>query len=73
MHLIFSAEMLDILCRAFTGDFLHKKEEGTYRCVVCGNRIFSSDHKYNSHSGWPAFSDVLDKQSVTLKDDVSHG
>lgn len=59
--------------RAFTGEFLHKKEEGTYRCVVCGNRIFSSDHKYNSHSGWPAFSDVLDKQSVTLKDDVSHG
>ena len=41
--------------------------------MVCGNRIFSSEHKYNSHSGWPAFYDVLNKESITLKDDVSHG
>ena len=59
--------------RPFSGEFLHKKDEGTYRCVVCGNRIFSSEHKYNSNSGWPAFSDVVSHKTVTLKDDTSHG
>ncbi|XP_060553716.1 methionine-R-sulfoxide reductase B3-like isoform X1 [Ruditapes philippinarum] len=59
--------------RPFSGQYVNHKDEGSYRCVVCGNRIFSSDTKFNSHSGWPSFSDVLDKESVTLSDDTSHG
>ncbi|XP_052784078.1 methionine-R-sulfoxide reductase B3-like isoform X1 [Mya arenaria] len=59
--------------RAFSGEYNSHNDEGSYRCVVCGNRIFSSDDKYNSRSGWPSFKDVISKEAVTLGDDTSHG
>ena len=39
----------------FTGKYNHHKESGVYVCAGCGTTLFSSDTKYNSHSGWPAF------------------
>lgn len=59
--------------RPFSGKFNDHNEEGSYRCVVCGNRIFTSDDKYNAYCGWPAFSNVVSHESVTLTDDTSHG
>jgi len=59
--------------RPFTGEYNSHNEEGSYRCVVCGNRIFSSEDKFNAHCGWPSFKDVVSKDSVTLADDTSHG
>ncbi|XP_052285935.1 methionine-R-sulfoxide reductase B3, mitochondrial-like isoform X2 [Dreissena polymorpha] len=59
--------------RAFSGEYNKHNEEGSYRCVVCGNRIFTSEDKYNSQCGWPAFSNVLSQEAVTLADDTSHG
>ncbi len=41
--------------RAFTGKYVEHKEDGTYRCVCCEAELFSSDHKYDSGSGWPSF------------------
>ncbi|WAR27975.1 MSRB3-like protein [Mya arenaria] len=49
--------------RAFSGEYNSHNDEGSYRCVVCGNRIFSSDDKYNSRSGWPSFKDVISKEA----------
>ncbi|XP_075907455.1 methionine-R-sulfoxide reductase B3 [Nelusetta ayraudi] len=57
----------------FTGEFTHHKDEGTYNCVVCGSLLFSSNAKFDSGSGWPAFSDLLAQNSVTRSDDFSHG
>ncbi|KAL4220121.1 Peptide methionine sulfoxide reductase B3 [Mactra antiquata] len=59
--------------RPFSGKFVKHDEEGSYRCIVCGNRIFSSEDKFNAHCGWPSFSDVMNKESVVLSDDTSHG
>ena len=42
----------------FTGKYLNNKQAGSYRCICCGNELFSSEHKYDSHSGWPSFFDV---------------
>ncbi len=39
--------------RAFTGVYWDCKDDGTYGCVVCETELFSSDHKYDSGSGWP--------------------
>ncbi|XP_023240603.1 methionine-R-sulfoxide reductase B2, mitochondrial-like isoform X2 [Centruroides sculpturatus] len=39
----------------FTGEYNHHCEEGTYTCVCCGVELFSSDTKYDSGCGWPAF------------------
>ncbi|XP_067346238.1 methionine-R-sulfoxide reductase B3 isoform X3 [Channa argus] len=63
---------------AFTGEFTHHNEEGTYTCVVCGAQLFSSNSKFDSGSGelnkgWPSFFELLKEESVTLSDDFSYG
>ena len=56
----------------FTGKYLHNKKKGTYSCRACGNRLFESDNKYDSGSGWPSFFDVM-KDAVETKPDSSLG
>ncbi len=60
-----SKEQIEILKnkgteRAFTGKLLYNKKDGIYKCVGCGNNLFSSDEKYDSGSGWPSFSKAID-------------
>jgi peptide-methionine (R)-S-oxide reductase len=59
--------------RAFTGEYWDTKDPGIYRCVVCGEVLFSSDTKYDSGSGWPSFWQPVDAGKVRLVDDTSHG
>ena len=58
---------------AFTGKYYKHKEKGNYVCAACGNDLFSSETKYDSGSGWPAFFDALDATKVNTKSDVSYG
>ena len=57
----------------FTGRYLNNKQAGSYRCICCGTELFSSEHKYDSHSGWPSFFDVSNNQNVLSVTDKSHG
>ena len=57
----------------FTGKYLNNKQAGSYRCICCGTELFSSEHKYDSHSGWPSFFDVSNNKNVLLVTDKSHG
>ena len=59
--------------RAFTGRYLHNKEQGVYTCVVCGAELFASDTKYDSGSGWPSFWLPLAGDRVATHRDASHG
>lgn len=59
--------------RAFTGKYYKHKEKGTYICAGCENKLFSSETKYDSGSGWPAFFDALDESKVNTKRDLSYG
>ncbi|MFM7248782.1 MAG: peptide-methionine (R)-S-oxide reductase MsrB [Planctomycetaceae bacterium] len=49
--------------RAFTGKYWRTMTKGTYRCVCCGEPLFTSKDKFVSECGWPAFSAPIDKQS----------
>ncbi|XP_014283685.1 methionine-R-sulfoxide reductase B1 isoform X2 [Halyomorpha halys] len=57
--------------RPFTGEFDKTFDEGTYSCIVCGQYLFSSNTKYDSGCGWPAFNDVLEKGRIKLLPDTS--
>jgi peptide methionine sulfoxide reductase msrA/msrB len=57
----------------FCGTLLDNKKDGTYVCVVCGLPLFSSEHKFNSGTGWPSFYREFDPQHVSRTADNSHG
>ncbi|HEX6324710.1 MAG TPA: peptide-methionine (R)-S-oxide reductase MsrB [Vicinamibacterales bacterium] len=58
---------------AFTGEYESLKTEGTYRCVCCGTRLFESDAKYASGSGWPSFYAPAADGVVEEHTDSSYG
>ena len=58
---------------AFTGQHWDNHEEGVYRCVCCGNALFSSETKYESGTGWPSFWAPASTESVRTETDESHG
>jgi peptide-methionine (R)-S-oxide reductase len=57
---------------AFTGRYHDAKQEGVYRCVCCGNELFSSGAKYDSGTGWPSFYQPLEEENVSTAPDSSH-
>ena len=57
----------------FSGELLHNKDDGSYLCVCCGGELFSSEHKYDSGSGWPSFWLPLAEDRVRVLRDTSHG
>ncbi|VVC40149.1 Hypothetical protein CINCED_3A003969 [Cinara cedri] len=59
--------------RAFTGKYNKTTEAGLYTCVVCNETLFTSETKFDSGCGWPAFNDVIDQKKVKLTTDTSNG
>lgn len=58
---------------AFSGKYVHTKQDGTYRCAACGAELFRSDTKFDSHSGWPSFTEPANRENVELHRDTSYG
>jgi peptide-methionine (R)-S-oxide reductase len=59
--------------RAFTGAYWDNHEKGTYRCICCGNELFSSDTKFDSGTGWPSFYAPVASDNVETETDNSYG
>ncbi len=57
----------------FKNAYWSNHENGMYLCAGCGNRLFGSETKFNSHTGWPSFYAPLDRDKVTTAMDTSHG
>ncbi|MBH43998.1 MAG: peptide-methionine (R)-S-oxide reductase [Gammaproteobacteria bacterium] len=56
----------------FSGQYDKNYKDGLYKCICCKNILFSSEHKFNSGSGWPSFFKVYSNDSVDCKKDNSH-
>ncbi|MSQ20370.1 MAG: peptide-methionine (R)-S-oxide reductase [Betaproteobacteria bacterium] len=57
--------------RAFTGTYWDTHDHGTYRCVCCATPVFSSQHKFDSGTGWPSYWQPIDPANVATQEDAS--
>ena len=57
----------------FSGKYTHTKEPGDYDCAVCGTRLFSSDSKFDSKTGWPSFDRPVENENIDYEDDYAMG
>jgi peptide-methionine (R)-S-oxide reductase len=58
---------------AYKNQYWNNHEKGIYLCAACGNKLFSSDTKFDSHTGWPSFYAPLAENKITDVADNSHG
>ena len=68
-ELQYQVTQCDATERAFDNEYWDHKENGIYVDVVSGEPLFSSTHKYDSGSGWPAFYQAIDDNSITEHED----
>lgn len=59
--------------RAFTGEYYDNHQQGSYRCICCGELLFNSASKYDSGSGWPSFWQAVGEGVIDEHRDISHG
>jgi len=52
----------------FIGKYVHNKKKGIYMCAGCGNKLFYSEKKFDSMTGWPSFYGA-NKDAIELKED----
>ncbi len=56
----------------FSGELLHEKRDGTFRCKVCDHPLFASATKFDSGTGWPSFDEAI-PGAVEFIDDSTLG
>ena len=59
--------------RPFTGEYNDTKTTGVYSCRACGNELFRSETKFDSHCGWPSFYAPTSEDAVELRKDYTLG
>ena len=57
----------------FSGRYHSCKDAGMYKCVCCGERLFDSDTKFDSGTGWPSFWRPASKDGISYEEDASFG
>lgn len=57
--------------KPFSGEYVHTKEPGVYKCVACGETLFSSSAKFDSGTGWPSFYEPLSAENISTEEDTS--
>ena len=54
----------------FSGKYNDCKEKGVYICSCCGTKLFSSETKFDSGTGWPSFWKSLEDDNISYKEDA---
>jgi len=58
---------------AYTGKYWNLHDKGIYRCICCGNALFSSETKFDSGTGWPSFWAPLAMENIRESSDSTLG
>lgn len=58
---------------AYSGEYWNLHEKGLFRCICCGNALFTSDTKFDSGTGWPSFWAPIAPENVRTTRDASLG
>ena len=59
--------------RPGVGEYTDTKTTGVYSCRACGNELFSSETKFDSHCGWPSYFSPLAEDRVQYIEDTAMG
>ncbi len=57
----------------FQNKYWDHHEGGDYLCKICGVKLFNSNAKFDSSTGWPSFDKPSENNEVLFQEDVSHG
>ena len=57
--------------RPFQNEYAENHDKGLYRCICCGNALFTSDTKFDSGTGWPSFYQPIAAENVKTESDRS--
>jgi len=57
----------------FSGEYHDCHEAGMYVCTCCGAKLFASDTKFDSGTGWPSFHSPAAEDNVLTEEDASQG
>ena len=57
--------------KAYSGATWNNHEKGVYQCICCGNDLYSSEHKYDSGTGWPSFWQPIAPENIATRPDNS--
>ena len=77
-HRSLSSDEFDVTRRAdterpFSGAYYKNQESGLYRCICCGNALFSSSTKFDSGTGWPSFWTPIAAENISTNIDLNFG
>jgi len=56
---------------AFSGTYYQLHQAGLFRCICCGNALFSSDTKFDSGTGWPSFWAPVAEENIGTRSDFT--
>jgi peptide-methionine (R)-S-oxide reductase len=57
----------------YKNDYWNNHEKGVYVSAATGEVLFTSDDKFDSHTGWPSFVKPVDPSKIEIVQDNSFG